>query len=144
MISKIKEGLKGRYSSDYNQFKWKGEFLSESTCAFHRKLMLVTEPFSIQVLTKTALTDLFYVKGNKVDELNHQYLDFLLCDEKSMTPLLAINIDNKKKQGIVDDLNNFGIIRDVNTLKWLDVAPIFDNGEALKIEYYDEEEGWQA
>lgn len=104
MISKIKEGLKGRYSSDYNQFKWKGEFLSESTCAFHRKLMLVTEPFSIQVLTKTALTDLFYVKGNKVDELNHQYLDFLLCDEKSMTPLLAINIDNKKKQGIVDDL----------------------------------------
>jgi len=37
-------------------------------------------------------------------------------------------------------LNNFGIIRDVNTLKWLDVAPIFDNGQSLKIDYYDEEE----
>ena len=37
-------------------------------------------------------------------------------------------------------LNNFGIIRDVNTLKWLDVAPIFDNGQSLKIEYYDDEE----
>lgn len=37
-------------------------------------------------------------------------------------------------------LNNFGIIRDVNTLKWLDVAPIFDNGQSLNIEYYDEEE----
>ena len=37
-------------------------------------------------------------------------------------------------------LNNFGIIRDVNTLKWLDVAPIFDNGMALNISYYDEEE----
>ena len=37
-------------------------------------------------------------------------------------------------------LNNFGIIRDVNTLKWIDVAPIFDNGQSLKIEYYDEEE----
>lgn len=36
-------------------------------------------------------------------------------------------------------LNNFGIIRDVNTLKWIDVAPIFDNGQSLKIEYYDEE-----
>ena len=36
-------------------------------------------------------------------------------------------------------LNNFGIIRDVNTLKWLDVAPIFDNGMALNIPYYDEE-----
>jgi hypothetical protein len=37
-------------------------------------------------------------------------------------------------------LNNFGIIRDVNTLKWLDVAPIFDNGQSLNIEYYDKEE----
>ena len=37
-------------------------------------------------------------------------------------------------------LNNFGIIRDVNTLKWVDVAPIFDNGQSLNIEYYDEEE----
>ena len=37
-------------------------------------------------------------------------------------------------------LNNFGIIRDVNTLKWLSVAPIFDNGQSLNIEYYDEEE----
>lgn len=37
-------------------------------------------------------------------------------------------------------LNNFGIIRDVNTLKWIDTAPIFDNGQSLNIEYYDEEE----
>ena len=37
-------------------------------------------------------------------------------------------------------LNNFGIIRDVNTLKWLDVAPIFDNGMALNIPYYDKNE----
>ena len=37
-------------------------------------------------------------------------------------------------------LNNFGIIRDVNTLKWLDVAPIFDNGMALNVGYYDDEE----
>ena len=37
-------------------------------------------------------------------------------------------------------LNNFGIIRDVNTLKWLDVAPIFDNGQSLNIEYYDDDE----
>lgn len=37
-------------------------------------------------------------------------------------------------------LNNFGIIRDVNTLKWVSVAPIFDSGMALNISYYDEEE----
>ena len=37
-------------------------------------------------------------------------------------------------------LNNFGIIRDVNTLKWLDVAPIFDSGQALNIIDYNDEE----
>ena len=34
-------------------------------------------------------------------------------------------------------LNNFGIIRDVNTLKWLNVSPIFDNGQSFNIlDYY--------
>ena len=37
-------------------------------------------------------------------------------------------------------LNNFGVIRDVNTLKWLDIAPIFDNGQSLDIVDYDDEE----
>ena len=37
-------------------------------------------------------------------------------------------------------LNNFGIIRDVNTLEWIDVAPIFDSGESLKIIDYNDEE----
>ncbi len=37
-------------------------------------------------------------------------------------------------------LNNFGIIRDVNTLEWLDMAPIFDNGQSLNIQDYNDEE----
>lgn len=37
-------------------------------------------------------------------------------------------------------LNNFGIIKDVNTLKWLKCAPIFDNGKSLNTIYYDENE----
>lgn len=37
-------------------------------------------------------------------------------------------------------LNNFGIIRDVNTLKWLDMAPIFDNGQSLNILDYNNKE----
>ena len=28
-------------------------------------------------------------------------------------------------------LNNFGIIRDVQTLNWIGTAPIFDTGESL-------------
>ncbi len=37
-------------------------------------------------------------------------------------------------------LNNFGIIRDVDTLKLVYVAPIFDNGQSLNINYYSEDE----
>lgn len=37
-------------------------------------------------------------------------------------------------------LNNFGVIRNVNTLDWLDVAPIFDNGQALNMTIYDSDE----
>lgn len=59
---------------------------------------------------------------NAREQLENMYiLDFLIMNEDR-------------------HLNNFGIIRDVNTLKWLDVAPIFDNGMALNISYYDEEE----
>ena len=37
-------------------------------------------------------------------------------------------------------LNNFGIIRNVNTLEWIDIAPIFDNGMALNVEYFNDDE----
>lgn len=37
-------------------------------------------------------------------------------------------------------LNNFGIIRDVNNLKWLDIAPIFDNGQSFNIVDLDQDE----
>lgn len=37
-------------------------------------------------------------------------------------------------------LNNFGIIRDVQSLEWIDAAPIFDTGESLNIIDYSEEE----
>lgn len=37
-------------------------------------------------------------------------------------------------------LNNFGIIRNVETLKWVGVAPIFDTGQSLNILDYNDEE----
>lgn len=61
------------------------------------------------------------IKDARIKLENMYILDFLIMNEDR-------------------HLNNFGIIRDVNTLKWLDVAPIFDNGQSLKIEYYDEQE----
>lgn len=61
------------------------------------------------------------IKNARIKMENMYILDFLIMNEDR-------------------HLNNFGIIRDVNTLKWIDVAPIFDNGQSLNIEYYDEEE----
>lgn len=61
------------------------------------------------------------IKNARLDMENMYILDFLIMNEDR-------------------HLNNFGIIRDVNTLKWLSVAPIFDNGMALNVPYYSEEE----
>lgn len=61
------------------------------------------------------------IKDARIELENMYILDFLIMNEDR-------------------HLNNFGIIRDVNTLKWLSVAPIFDNGMALNVPYYNEEE----
>lgn len=61
------------------------------------------------------------IKDARISMENMYILDFLIMNEDR-------------------HLNNFGIIRDANTLKWISVAPIFDNGQSLRIEYYDDEE----
>lgn len=63
----------------------------------------------------------FGIKDARIKLENMFILDFLIMNEDR-------------------HLNNFGIIRDVKTLKWLDVAPIFDNGMALNVDYYNEGE----
>ena len=66
------------------------------------------------------------LEDNKIDNAREKIENMFILD------FLIMNEDRH--------LNNFGIIRDVNTLKWLDVVPIFDNGQSLNIEYYDESE----
>lgn len=61
------------------------------------------------------------IKDARIELENMYILDFLIMNEDR-------------------HLNNFGIIRDVNTLKWISVAPIFDNGMALNVPYYSEDE----
>lgn len=69
----------------------------------------------IKVLEENGITNA------RIDMENMYILDFVIMNEDR-------------------HLNNFGIIRDANTLKWISVAPIFDNGQSLNIEYYDDEE----
>lgn len=59
------------------------------------------------------------IKDARIKLENMYILDFLIMNEDR-------------------HLNNFGIIRDVNTLDWVDVCPIFDNGQSLNITSYDD------
>lgn len=61
------------------------------------------------------------IKDARIEMENMYILDFLIMNEDR-------------------HLNNFGIIRDVNTLKWVGVSPIFDNGMALNVPYYNDDE----
>ncbi len=94
----------------------------------------------------TELITCYQIKNNMVRHDNiedyEEYINILekngIKDAREKTEnmyILDFLIMNEDRH-----LNNFGIIRDVNTLKWLDVAPIFDNGQSLNITYYDEEE----
>lgn len=58
------------------------------------------------------------IKDARIKLENMYILDFLIMNEDR-------------------HLNNFGIIRNANTLEWIDIAPIFDNGQSLNITSYD-------
>lgn len=81
---------------------WKGDYVTESETVFHKQLRLVTESLPIQILTRISLKDLFYVKNSWLEEnqgeaeqFENIYIDFLLCEEDTMIPLVAIKIDEK-------------------------------------------------
>ena len=98
------------------------------------------------ITKNTELITAYQIKNNmKRYDSEEDYEEYIKCLEENGIPNVREKIENMY---ILDflimnedrHLNNFGIIRDVNTLKWLDVAPIFDNGMALNIQSYDDEE----
>lgn len=94
----------------------------------------------------TELITAYQIRNNMIRHDNTKdYEDYIEILEKYDIKDARIKLENMY---ILDylimnedrHLNNFGIIRDVNTLEWLDVAPIFDNGQSLNISDYDDEE----
>ena len=94
----------------------------------------------------TELITAYQIKNNMIryDTLE-DYEDYVNVLEKHNIRDARIKLENMY---ILDflimnedrHLNNFGIIRNVNTLEWINTAPIFDNGMSLNIPYYNEEE----
>lgn len=65
------------------------------------------------------------LESNGISDARDNLEDMIFLD------YLIINVDRH--------LNNLGIIRNVNTLKWISVAPIFDSGEAMDLEMLDDD-----
>ena len=110
---------------------YKDMVVSKCPCFINKDTELITA-YQIRNNMKRHDTDADYEEYiNKLEEMgikdariqleNMYILDFLIMNEDR-------------------HLNNFGILRDVNTLKWISVAPIFDNGMALNVDYYSEGE----
>lgn len=94
----------------------------------------------------TELITAYQIKNNMIrHDTLEDYEDYVNVLEKHNIRDARIKLENMY---ILDflimnedrHLNNFGIIRNVNTLEWINTAPIFDNGMSLNIPYYNEEE----
>lgn len=85
------------------------------------------------------------IHGEKKNENIQDYENYIKILEENGIKDARIKLENMYVLDFIimnEDrhLNNFGIIRDVNTLKWMDVCPIFDNGQSLNMQDYNEEE----
>lgn len=76
--------------------------------------------------TNTYTTYIKILEDNGISDAQKKVDDMFILD------FLMLNNDRH--------LNNFGVIRDVNTLKWVDVAPLFDTGNSLNLLDYDNDE----
>ena len=115
----------------YTLDRFKNKVVSKCLCFINKDTELIPASQIMYGITKHKTSKDYneYIKileqngiKNAREKIENMYiLDFLMMNEDR-------------------HLNNFGIIRDVNTLEWLDVAPIFDNGESLKMTIYNSDE----
>ncbi|MEG2232726.1 MAG: hypothetical protein RRY16_01985, partial [Bacilli bacterium] len=106
----------------------KGNLVSKCACFITTDTELIP---AYQVLKNTNKENAYdnYVKilsDNGIEKAKEKVDNMFILD------YLMLNNDRH--------LNNFGIIRDVNTLKWLDTAPIFDTGNSLNLLDYSDDE----
>ena len=124
-----------RLGFDHVEYKLdvlKGNVVSKCVCFINKN----TEFIPVHQILHNVIND------NEKEDAYEKYIEILenhniknvreKLDDMFMLDYLIMNEDRH--------LNNFGIIRDVNTLKWIDIAPIFDNGQALNLPYYNDDE----
>ena len=80
------------------------DFLSPAEQSFFLVLKHIVSDRVI-ICTKVALNDLFFVKSNDrskfrtlTNKIDRKHVDFLLCDPKTVRPLVGIELDDKSHQ----------------------------------------------
>ena len=80
------------------------DFLSSAEQSFYLVLKQVVSDRAL-ICPKVSLSDLFYVKSNDpskyrtyTNKIDRKHVDFLLCDPKTVRPLLGIELDDKSHQ----------------------------------------------
>src|SRR4051812_44743306 len=73
-------------------------FLSSAEISFYHVLRTVINDQAV-ICPKVRLADIFYVKGRNhgwgpQNRINQKHVDFLLCNPKSMKPMLGIELDD--------------------------------------------------
>lgn len=80
------------------------DFLSRAELSFYLVLKQAVSD-KVLICTKVDLGDLFYVKSNDpskyrsyTNKIDRKHVDYLLCDLKTVRPLLGIELDDKSHQ----------------------------------------------
>jgi len=82
------------------------EFISPAELNFFFNLKAVTGD-SIHIFSKVKLSDLFYARTGDygknrsyMNRIDRKHVDFLLCDPKTLQPILGIELDDKSHQRV--------------------------------------------
>ena len=104
-IVNLLSGGRGKRISLYDfPYHLRDDFLSPAEQSFYMVLKHLVSDRAI-ICTKVALGDLFYVKSNDrskfrtlTNKIDRKHVDFLLCDPKTVRPLVGIELDDKSHQ----------------------------------------------
>jgi hypothetical protein len=98
-----KEDEKSPSKIEYPYFL-RDDFLSPAELSFYLVLKSAVSEWAI-VFTKVALGDLFFAKSGDhgkhrtyTNKIDRKHVDFLLCDPKTVKPILGIELDDKSHQ----------------------------------------------
>jgi len=85
-------------------YRMRDDFLSPAEHSFYLVLKNIISD-QVDICTKVSLSDLFYVSSNDpskfrtyTNKIDRKHVDFLLCDPKTLKPLVGIELDDKSHQ----------------------------------------------